>query len=346
LSITADIVGHGPAIDAGTHRLATVDVSGPPLAEEDSGVVEPSGPEAPGNERAGADEPRAAPVPGSFSARLVATRERATLALDSARGRSRIVDAASAILLRPRLVADTVLAGYLAMRLFILSFPLAYMIVAGLGLLSHGAQDSAAKLARDSGLAPAVTASIADAARSSSRNHWIALIIATGATLWAARGVLRALRALHALAWNIPAPKTNLKPLGPVLTGTAALALLLVSTVTDHLDERGLSWAVAHLVAVGVASGIWLGASIVLPRESGPWYGLVPGAVLFGIGLQGLVVATAVYFSPKATSASAAYGALGLGLVLLSWLVALGWIVTLSAEVNAGLADWWHRQRR
>jgi membrane protein len=263
--------------------------------------------------------------------------------MDSARGRSRIVDAASTILLRPRLVADTVLAGYLAMRLFILLFPLAYMAVAGLGLYRRS-DGAAEEVATDAGLAPAVTASIVDAANSSSRNHWIALLIGFAGTVWAARGVLRALRAMHALAWGLPAPKTGFKPIGPLLTAATVVAIGLGYSVSDRLQDRSLNWVTAHVVGVLAVSGIWLAASLLLPRAPTRWVALVPGALLFGLGLEGLNLATTIYFAPKATTASAAYGVLGVGLVLLSWLIMVGWLVILAAEVNAGLTEWWHRK--
>ena len=285
------------------------------------------------------------PAPNSFTARLNATRDRAVAALDAARGRSRVVDAASTILLRPRLVADTVLAGYLAMRLFILIFPLAYVAVAGLGLYAQSNSGSAEHVASDAGLAPAVTQSIVDAANSSSRNHWIALAIGVGATVWAARGVLRALRAMHALAWGVLPPKSGLKLHGPFLTAVMVVVLVIGYSASDRLRDRGLGWVAAHLVGVFVVSAVWLLASILLPRLPTPWYALLPGAVLFGVGIEGLSLATSLYFAPKATSASAAYGVLGIGLVLLSWLAAVGWIVILSVEVNAGLWEWWQRQR-
>lgn len=297
-----------------------------------------------GAEKGTEEDGEGQPAPNSFTARLNATRDRATAALDSARGRSRIVDAASTILLRPRLVADTVLAGYLAMRLFILFFPLAYVAVAGLGLYAQSS-DSAEHVASDAGLAPAVTQSIADAANSSSRNHWIALIIGLGATVWAARGVLRALRAMHALAWGVLPPKSGLKPHGPLLTAGMVVTLTIGYSMSDRLRDRGVSWVAAHLVAVVVVSGVWLLASLLLPRRPTPWYALVPGALLFGLGIEGLSLATTLYFAPKASTASAAYGALGIGLVLLSWLAAVGWIVILAVEMNAGLWEWWRRQR-
>ena len=101
-----------------------------------------------------------------------------------------------------------------------------------------------------------------------------------------------------------------------------------------------MPWWVVSIVAILLEGGLWLFASLHLPHASTRWYHLVPGAVVFSVGLQGLNVATTLYFGPKAGSASAAYGVLGIGLVLLSWLVVLGWVVALSAEVNAGLHHW------
>jgi uncharacterized BrkB/YihY/UPF0761 family membrane protein len=276
----------------------------------------------------------------SLSARAGSVREAAKDSFEAVRGRSRVVDALGTIVLRPRLVADTILAGYLALRLFVLLFPLAYMLVAGLGIYSHDASGDPAEVANDVGLAPAVTASISEAARTSSRGHWLALIIGLVATLWAARAVLRALRGGHALVWGVPVPKTKASPVGPLLVAAGVVALALMASVLERLRTEGVPWWAVSLVAVVLEGGLWLAVSNALPHAAGRWYDLVPGAVVFSLGLQSLNIATSLYFGPKVANASAAYGVLGVGLVLISALVMFGWIVLLSAEVNAGLHHW------
>jgi uncharacterized BrkB/YihY/UPF0761 family membrane protein len=67
----------------------------------------------------------------------------------------------------------------------------------------------------------------------------------------------------------------------------------------------------------------------------------VPGAVLFGVGIQVLYVATQVYFTRKIASASELYGALGGAATLLLWLFLLARLAVAAAVVNAVL---WERQ--
>jgi uncharacterized BrkB/YihY/UPF0761 family membrane protein len=67
----------------------------------------------------------------------------------------------------------------------------------------------------------------------------------------------------------------------------------------------------------------------------------VPGAILVSAGLQVLQLVTVLYVTPRLDSATAAYGALGVALVLLLWLYMLGRLVIASAMLNATL---WERR--
>lgn len=294
----------------------------------------------------GATASRPVPIAGRVAAtreRIVATRQRAVEGLDLARERWPVVDAASTVVLRPRVVADTILAGYLALRLFILLFPLAYTLIAGFGLYSTEASGDPAAVADEVGLAPAVSASIAAASQSSGRSLWLILGVGTLGTLWAARAVLRALRGMFAITWRLPPPRIGMAPVGALLTALGVVGLLLMASFFDKLRASGVPWWQVSLVAVVLQGGLWLAASSRLPHAPCQWYQLLPGAVLFSLGLQGLNLATTLYFGPRAGSAAEAYGVLGIGLVLLSWLVVLGWVVLLSAELNAGLLEWSRR---
>jgi hypothetical protein len=118
--------------------------------------------------------------------------------LEQARARVPAVDAAVGVLRRERAVATGILAAALAFRLFALLIPLAYVLVAGIGLTlgrtGRAAEDQLSDLVVDS---------IAAVARTSERGRLIALIIGGGATLVAAGGVVEVLRWIHVLAWRL-----------------------------------------------------------------------------------------------------------------------------------------------
>jgi uncharacterized BrkB/YihY/UPF0761 family membrane protein len=92
-------------------------------------------------------------------------------------------------------------------------------------------------------------------------------------------------------------------------------------------------------------SGFWLLASLHLPHGGVTWTALLPGAVVVAVGFQGIHLLTVLWISHKLESASAAYGALGVALVLLMWLYLLGRLIVVSAMLNATIAVWQARSQ-
>jgi uncharacterized BrkB/YihY/UPF0761 family membrane protein len=92
------------------------------------------------------------------------------------------------------------------------------------------------------------------------------------------------------------------------------------------------------IATVIVYAGLWLLASTWLPHGQVGWTALVPGALVVGVGVQGLHLLTVLWISHKLEDASAAYGALGTALVLLLWLYLLGRLIVASAMLNATLS--------
>ena len=68
---------------------------------------------------------------------------------------------------------------------------------------------------------------------------------------------------------------------------------------------------------------------------------LLPGAVLFGVGVQALHVFTVVYVARAVTSKSQSYGVLGTSLALLLWAYLMGRLVVAAAALNV---SWWRRR--
>jgi uncharacterized BrkB/YihY/UPF0761 family membrane protein len=74
---------------------------------------------------------------------------------------------------------------------------------------------------------------------------------------------------------------------------------------------------IGSILAIVVWSAGWWGVSLLLPHPPLPWWGLLPGAALFGVGAELMHLAVIFYLSPKVSSASALYGSLGLASTLL-----------------------------
>jgi uncharacterized BrkB/YihY/UPF0761 family membrane protein len=67
------------------------------------------------------------------------------------------------------------------------------------------------------------------------------------------------------------------------------------------------------------------------------WKELIPGAVLVGIGIEVLQLATVVYFTRSIESKSSTYGAIGAALAILLWAYLLGRVIVSGAMLNAVL---------
>jgi uncharacterized BrkB/YihY/UPF0761 family membrane protein len=106
-------------------------------------------------------------------------------------------------------------------------------------------------------------------------------------------------------------------------------------------DALGLGVAAAALTLVAVPTATAYAAIRLLPRRSDDWRDLLPGAILVGIGTQGLQVAMVVYFAPKLESSSQLYGALGVAVTILVYLYVVARLVSISLFLDAAL---WERR--
>jgi uncharacterized BrkB/YihY/UPF0761 family membrane protein len=259
------------------------------------------------------------------------------------RERHQSVDAAFEAVERDGEVGGGIIAGSLAYRLFIWLLPLALVCVAGLGLASEAASETPDEAAEQLGLEGLVSSSISDAANSSSR--WYALLIGVPVLFWATRSVLRVLIGAHRLVWM------DARATAPKATPVAALKLLVlmlsfgaVATVASALR----SWSsapglLATLLSLGAYSGLWLLISLQLPHRGSDWRALIPGAVLFGVGIDVLNVVIAYVITPWALAKQGTYGALGVAAALLVALFMVSRLAVAAAVANATL---WERGLR
>lgn len=251
------------------------------------------------------------------------------------------VDAAFELVDRDGEVAGGIIASALAYRFFFWLLPAALVAVAGLGIAADSASESPESAAESVGLEDLVSSSVANAA--SSPNRWYALLVGIPVLLLATRSLLRALIGAHRLVW------TDVRSAAPRATvaGTLRLLVLLVALVV----VSGFAGAVrAWSPGVGVLptllialpyAGIWLLVSLRLPHRDAPATALLPGAVLFGLGLELLHVFTAYVLEPWAISKQGTYGTLGAASVVLLAVFLVSRLIVAAAALNATL---WARQ--
>jgi len=259
------------------------------------------------------------------------------------RRRHTSVDAVFEMVDRDAEVGGGIIAGALAYRLFIWLLPLALVLVAGLGFAADAADRSPESAADSVGLSGLVSNSISGAAESP--NRWYALAIGVPILIWATRSVLRALIGAHRLVW------TDVRASAPRATAAATfrllgliLALLVASAFAGAIREwsPGIGLLSTLLVALPYAA-IWVLVSLQLPHRGASLRALLPGALLFGIGLELLQLAAVYLLVPYAATKQGTYGALGAAAALLFGLFLFSRLIVAAAVVDATL---WERQTR
>jgi uncharacterized BrkB/YihY/UPF0761 family membrane protein len=275
-------------------------------------------------------------------ARQAALRARAdemSARAQAERGRHGSVDAIFEMVERDGDVGGGIIAGALAYRLFIWLLPLALVAVVGLGLAADAASQSPEEAANSVGLASLVSSSVASAAEGSTR--WYALIVGIPVLLYVTRSLLRALIGVHRLVWSELRERTP----KPTLDSTVRLLLVLVACLvfaglatTVRHDSLLLGILATLLIGIPYAA-VWLQISLRLPHGGADWKALVPGAALFGLGIEVLNAVAGYFLGPYSLQKQGTYGALGLAAVLLLGLYYVGRLVVFAAVVNATLWD-------
>jgi uncharacterized BrkB/YihY/UPF0761 family membrane protein len=275
----------------------------------------------------------------ALQARVKRVAERA----DAERAEHDSLDALYELVDRDIEIGGGIIAGALAYRFFIWLLPLALVLVAGLGLGAAAASESPQSAAKSLGLAGLVSNSVASAAKGSARSY--ALLVGIPILFFATKSLLRVLIGAHRLVW------ADLRAAAPRPTSLATarllglfLCLLVVSGIAQAV--RGGSFGFGLLVSLLLIvpySGFWLLVSMRLPHRGAPWVALVPGALLFGVGIEVIQVVAAYVIAPWSLSKQGTYGALGLAAALLVGLFAISRLMVGAAELNATL---WERQSR
>jgi uncharacterized BrkB/YihY/UPF0761 family membrane protein len=296
-------------------------------------------------------EAAASPKAGRIaSARAGVTRAQARAQetyqkLEASRATNHLVDTGFHLYERDVGAGGGVLAGALAFRLFVFAIPYVFVVITVFGSVAELQNESGQDAARTAGLTGLIGKAVADAQRQSDGTKVLSILVGVLATVFAARAVVKTLRAVHALAWRVPL--TRLKH-----STRAALVLVFVFLATSVFvtligkvrAERPGIGVLAGLASIVVWTGAWLLVSWFLPHAKDiPWTALVPGAVVFGVLVWSFHLLTVFYFSRKVSNASDTYGAIGSAIAIIVALYLFGRAMSAAAVINATL---WERKQR
>jgi uncharacterized BrkB/YihY/UPF0761 family membrane protein len=271
-------------------------------------------------------------------ARGIAALERWT----SSGSLSPFAEACWATIRRDAAVGGSVLAGALAYRIFIWLLPLALALVLGLGLVA-GSTSRAAELVSEAGLTGFLAQSVSAAAEETS--GWAlltGLVVAAVVLLYQTYALLRAVRAVTALAWRLPV-RRSLNPTRDTLLFLAWM-LAFVTTATSLTALRvHLAQPFELLAIVGsyvVLPAFWIALSWwLLPHGVVRWTGLVPGAFIVGTAMTFISIFNSLILFPWLGRQEETYGVLGVAAGLLFSFFLIGRSIELAAAANATHAE-------
>ena len=284
------------------------------------------------------------PPPSAVTSRLKRLQERGQRAradIEARRAGSASIDSAFEAVERDAETGGGVLAAAVAFRLFMFLVPYAFVVITGFGLSSSAAGQVPADAAQSAGIGGLLASAVASTSTLSLFNRIAALVFGGIALAFTARSLVTVLWIVHRLIWGITrAGKPN--PWSPLILVGFATVLFGIADLAAWLGSQSV-WLrlVALLLTVVSAGAAWLLASWWFPREQCPWWALLPGAVIVGLGVGVLHLLTITYVAHVVSRKSSLYGAIGISVALLLWTYFAGRLLTAAIAANASL---WRRR--
>ena len=161
---------------------------------------------------------------------------------------------------------------------------------------------------------------------------WLGIALLVGAALSFTRGLQR----VYERAWRLDARGLAGTKSGLIwIAGIVVWSTAFASARDALLDLTG---PVASLIILLTGDAIlWLWSPWILLARRIHWHQLVPTALLTAVAMTGISIGSVIYM-PEAIGRSAThYGPIGIAIALVSWLVGIGFALTVCAGVGAVL---------
>lgn len=145
--------------------------------------------------------------------------------------------------------------------------------------------------------------------------------------------------------WGLGAPSWR-QMWRQVLWLGALTCYVVLEVESANVLPRGTLDALGRVAMLGAAglAFFWWGQRLLLGGRV-PWISLLPGAVATVVGLGGLRIFSSLVFDPMIVSNAEAYGAVGIVLVVISWLIGVGFVFYGGALVGRHFDDYRRRDR-
>jgi uncharacterized BrkB/YihY/UPF0761 family membrane protein len=232
----------------------------------------------------------------------------------------------------------SVLAAALAFRIFLFYVPYVFFVVYVFGFGSDLAHHDPQDVARAAGMGGLFARAISAASAETATARIVIVVLSGYALFLGARGMIKVLRIVHGLVWEVPVPRPRGRSKGAVFIVLLLSAAVALSVAIHALSRHYLVGGIVVLVLYTlVPIGIWLYVSWLLPHQPVEIWDLLPGAIVFGVGIAVLHAFTVVYFPHLVSAKSDTYGVVGIALVVLFWAYLIGRLMTVAVVLNAAL---------
>lgn len=212
------------------------------------------------------------------------------------------------------------LSGGLAYRFFIWLVPFALLIASIVTLVVETTERSVDDLARSVGVTGSMVGAIGEAAQAAGSSAWWLLFVGLVVSLWAARGLARAIVIVTRIAWALPPGAGRAGTKGGLATWGILVTGLSLQFLRPVLFRGGVSGDVmAQIILFAFTLAVITFGTSLAPHR-GSWRNVVPGALVVAVGLRMMGIATAVYFAPELADKQSLYGGVGIAIVILLFL--------------------------
>ena len=234
------------------------------------------------------------------------------------------------------------LASAIAFRTFLWLMPLALLAAGLLTGLGRSYPTIAERAQTTTGITAIARQQVVAALEDGGRSWWVAVVIGLFAFLWTTRTLWRNLSQATAHIWDAPTVRQSQRQVmvSAFVFAGAWLVLFLSAALTSAIDVVQFGIVVSFLVQIALSAAVWMVISLRLPDRRRSWTDLVPGCLLFGLGLSLMHLVGRVYLPARFEHSSELYGSLGVAAVMLVWLLLLGHLTVVSALVNRVWLDY------
>ncbi|MBS1868229.1 MAG: YihY/virulence factor BrkB family protein [Actinobacteria bacterium] len=161
---------------------------------------------------------------------------------------------------------------------------------------------------------------------------WLGMLLLVVAAL----SFTRALQRVYERAWRLRARGLAGTRAGLIWIGGVVLWSTVFASARQWLvDLTGPVGTLTVLLAGNAA--VWLWSPWVLLAGRVDWRALVPTALLTSVAMTAIGIGSVIYMPAAIGRAATHYGSIGIAIALVSWLVGIGFALTVCAGVGAVL---------